>query len=82
MKNIILIISILFVSAFAKAQELQSYIQEAESNNPEIQKFVCGRQRHGTKCMPNYTIESSRILEKLDFKAPACDTYTDLWPTR
>ena len=29
----------LFVSAFAKAQQLQSYIKEAEANNPEIQAF-------------------------------------------
>ena len=29
----------MFVSAFAKAQQLQSYIDEAENNNPEIQAF-------------------------------------------
>lgn len=37
MRNINIIICLLFVSAFAKAQQLQSYIQEAESNSPEIQ---------------------------------------------
>ncbi len=39
MKNIKIIICLLFVSALAKAQQLQSYIEEAESNNPEIQAF-------------------------------------------
>lgn len=29
----------MFVSAFAKAQQLQSYIQEAEGNSPEIQAY-------------------------------------------
>lgn len=38
MRNIILIITLLFVVQ-GQAQELQSYIQEAESNNPEIQAF-------------------------------------------
>ncbi|WP_027392768.1 TolC family protein [Aquimarina latercula] len=39
MKNIKIIICLLFVSALAKAQQLQSYIEEAEANNPEIQAF-------------------------------------------
>ena len=37
MKKLKYILVFLFVSAFAKAQQLQSYIQEAEANNPEIQ---------------------------------------------
>lgn len=39
MKNTLIILCLLFVSAFAKAQQLQSYIREAEANNPEIQAF-------------------------------------------
>ena len=39
MKNIKIIICLLFVSALAKTQQLQSYIEEAEANNPEIQAF-------------------------------------------
>ena len=39
MKNIKLTICLLLVSAFAKAQQLQSFIQEAESNSPEIQAY-------------------------------------------
>ena len=39
MKNLKLAIGILFFSAFANAQDLQSYIQEAEANNPQIRAF-------------------------------------------
>ena len=39
MKKLKYILVFLFVSAFAKAQQLQSYIQEAEANNPDIQAF-------------------------------------------
>lgn len=39
MKHILFIICLLFVSTFAKAQDLETLIQEALSNNPEIQKF-------------------------------------------
>ena len=39
MKKLKYILVFLFVSAFAKAQQLQSYIKEAEANNPEIQAF-------------------------------------------
>ena len=61
MKNIILIISILFVSAFAKAQELQSYIQEAESNNPEIQKFELQYKRASEKVNEVNTIPNTEF---------------------
>ena len=39
MKNIKIIGCLLFVSTFVKAQELQSYIQEAERNSPEIRAY-------------------------------------------
>jgi len=39
MKNIKIILCFLLVSAFAKAQQLQSYIEEATGNNPEIQAY-------------------------------------------
>ena len=39
MKNNIIIIGLLFVSTFAKGQQLQTYIDEAVINNPEIQAF-------------------------------------------
>ena len=61
MKNIILIISILLVSAFAKAQKLQSYIQEAESNNPEIQKFELQYKRASEKVNEVNTIPNTEF---------------------
>jgi len=39
MKYLSIILCLLVVSAFAKAQQLQTYIQEAQDNNPEIQAF-------------------------------------------
>lgn len=39
MRNINIIICLLFVSAFAKAQQLQSFISEAVGNSPEIQAY-------------------------------------------
>ncbi|MEN8798754.1 MAG: TolC family protein [Flavobacteriaceae bacterium] len=39
MKNIRTIICLLFVTAFAKAQQLQTYIDEAHANNPNIQAY-------------------------------------------
>ena len=39
MRNIKIIICVLFVSAFAKAQQLHVFIQEAEGNSPEIQAY-------------------------------------------
>ena len=39
MKNTKILVCLLFVTAFAEAQVLQTYIEEAEENNPEIQAF-------------------------------------------
>ena len=39
MKKLKYILVFLFVSAFAKAQQLQAYIDKAVANNPEIQAF-------------------------------------------
>jgi outer membrane protein TolC len=39
MKNLKIIVCLLLVSALAKAQQLQSYIEEANNNNPEIQAY-------------------------------------------
>ncbi|WP_103068191.1 TolC family protein [Aquimarina sediminis] len=40
MKHLIVIICLVFVSTVVKAQQLESYIQEAELNNLEIQSFI------------------------------------------
>ncbi|MBD1260169.1 TolC family protein [Maribacter polysiphoniae] len=39
MRNINMVICLLFVSAFAKAQQLQSFISEAVANSPEIKAY-------------------------------------------
>ncbi len=39
MKNINIVICLLFVSAFSRAQQLQSFISEAVGNSPEIQAY-------------------------------------------
>ncbi|MDF4203941.1 TolC family protein [Maribacter sp. SA7] len=39
MKQLNLVICLFFLTAFVNAQELQSFIQEAESNSPEIQAY-------------------------------------------
>ena len=39
MKHVKILICVLFVSTFVKAQQLETLIQEALTNNPEIQKF-------------------------------------------
>ncbi len=39
MKNILIILSLVMSFAFAKAQQLQAYIDESIENNPEIQAF-------------------------------------------
>lgn len=39
MKHLKTIICLLFVSTFAEAQQLQSYISEAQANNPSIQAY-------------------------------------------
>ncbi|MBD0776885.1 TolC family protein [Maribacter sp. ANRC-HE7] len=39
MKNLKIIVCLLFVSTISKAQQLQTYIEEANSNNPEIQAY-------------------------------------------
>lgn len=61
MKNIILIISILFVSAFAKAQQLQTLIDEALTNNPEIQKFELQYKRVSEKVNEVNTIPNTEF---------------------
>lgn len=39
MNKVIIIIGLLFVSAFGNAQQLQSFIEEAQRNNPNIQAY-------------------------------------------
>lgn len=61
MKNIKIIICLLFVSAFAKAQQLQTLIDEALTNNPEIQKFELQYKRVSEKVNEVNTIPNTEF---------------------
>lgn len=67
MKNTLIILCLLFISAFAKAQQLQAYIDEAQSNNPEIQAFELRYNRaeekvNETDWMPNTEISAGYFV--------------------
>ena len=58
MKNIIIIISLLVLSPFAMGQQLQNYIDEAHSNNPNIQAYelrynIAREKVNETNWLPN-----------------------------
>ena len=61
MKNIKIIICLLFVSAFAKAQQLQTLIDHALTNNPEIQKFELQYKRVSEKVNEVNTIPNTEF---------------------
>ena len=58
MKYLVILILVLFVSPFAKAQQLDNLIQEALTNNPEIQKYdfqykIASEKVNGANVLPN-----------------------------
>ena len=61
MKHIILTIGFLFVFSFAKAQQLQTFIDEALANNPEIQKFELQYKRASEKVNEVNTIPNTEF---------------------
>ncbi len=76
MKNIILIVSLLFVSAFVKAQELQGYIQEAEANNPEIQAYelrynIAKEKVSEVNTLPNTTVSAGYFVSEPETRTGA-----------
>jgi len=76
MKNIKIITCLLFVSAFAKAQQLQSYIDEAQSNNPEIQAFELRYKRAEEKVdeanwLPNTEISAGYFVSEPETRVGA-----------
>ena len=76
MKHIILIGSLLFVSAFVKAQELQGYIQEAEANNPEIQayelRYNIAKEKVGeVNTLPNTTVSAGYFVSEPETRTGA-----------
>lgn len=76
MKNIILIVSLLFVSVFVKSQELQSYIQEAEANNPEIQAYelrynIAKEKVNEVNTLPNTTVSAGYFVSEPETRTGA-----------
>jgi outer membrane protein TolC len=76
MKNIKIIICLLFVSAFAKAQQLQSYIDEAENNNPEIQAFelrynIAEEKVNEANWLPNTEISAGYFVSEPETRVGA-----------
>lgn len=61
MKTINTIIGFLLISAFAKGQQLETYIEEALTNNPEIQKFELQYQITTEKTNEVRTISNTEI---------------------
>ena len=63
MKNIIFIICLLMASSWVQAQDLQTYIQEAETNNSQIQAFdlkylIAQEKVNEVNTLPNTTVSA------------------------
>ena len=76
MKNITLIVCLLLVSAFVKAQGLQGYIQEAEANNPEIQAFemrysIAKEKVSEVNSLPNTTVSAGYFVSEPETRTGA-----------
>ncbi len=76
MKNIVHIICLLFVSVFGKAQDLQSYIEEAESNNPQIRAFeirfeIAREKVNAVNTLPNTTISAGYFVSEPETRTGA-----------
>lgn len=76
MKNLKIIIGLLLVSAFAKAQELQSYIQEAEANNPVIQAYelrynIAQEKVNEVNTLPNTVVSAGYFVSEPETRTGA-----------
>ncbi|TKD65170.1 TolC family protein [Flavobacterium sp. ASW18X] len=76
MKNVKIIIGLLLVSAFAKAQELQSYIQEAERNNPVIQAYelrynIAEEKVNEVNTLPNTVVSAGYFVSEPETRTGA-----------
>ena len=76
MKNIIFILSLFFITALGKAQELQGYIQEAEDNNPEIQAYelrhsIAMEKINEVNTLPNTTISAGYFVSEPETRTGA-----------
>ncbi|MEG3657703.1 TolC family protein [Arenibacter palladensis] len=76
MKNITFIICLLLVSTWLKAQDLQSYIQEAEVNNPQIQAFelrynISQEKVSELNTLPNTTVSAGYFVSEPETRTGA-----------
>jgi outer membrane protein TolC len=67
---------LLFVSAFAKAQKLQSYIQEAEANNPVIQAYelrynIAQEKGNEVNTLPNTVVSAGYFVSEPETRTGA-----------
>ena len=76
MKNIIFIIWFLMASSWVQAQDLQSYIQEAETNNPQIQAFdlkylIAQEKVNEVNTLPNTTVSAGYFVSEPETRTGA-----------
>jgi outer membrane protein, heavy metal efflux system len=76
MKSIKLIICLLFVTSFAKAQQLQSYILEAEANNPDIQAYelrynIAEEKINEANWLPNAEVSAGYFISEPETRTGA-----------
>lgn len=76
MKYIKLIICLLFVTSFAKAQQLQSYIIEAEANNPDIQAYelrysIAEEKINEANWLPNAEVSAGYFISEPETRTGA-----------
>ncbi|MBU2907313.1 TolC family protein [Arenibacter algicola] len=76
MKNITFIIYLLMVSTWAKAQDLQSYIKEAQVNNPQIQAFdlkysIAQEKVNEVNTLPNTTVSAGYFVSEPETRTGA-----------
>ena len=74
--NALLIISIGLISIGGQAQQLQSYIQEAERNNPEIQAYelrynIAEKKVNEVNTLPNTTVSAGYFVSEPETRTGA-----------
>ena len=74
--NALLILSIGLISIGGQAQQLQSYIQEAERNNPEIQAYelrynIAEKKVNEVNTLPNTTVSAGYFVSEPETRTGA-----------
>jgi len=71
-----IVLFLILVSTFSKAQDLQSYIQEAESNNPDIQAYelrynIAREKVNEVNTFPNTTVSAGYFVSEPETRTGA-----------